>query len=71
MDSKQSVPNAKKWWQSKTIWFNAIASSLIIVEQNLPVLQTILPPNISVVLLVAVPVVNMVLRSVTTQGISK
>ena len=63
---------SKPWWKSKTIWFNAlatIASGVDVLAQNLPVLQGVLPPGTGSALAVAVPVVNVVLRSVTSQGI--
>lgn len=61
----------KKWYKSKTLWFNAVAGGLLILEQNLPAIQPFLPPHISAVLSIAIPVVNIVLRHYTTQGIEK
>ena len=58
--------DAKPWWQSKTLWFNAIASALIALEAGTGVLQLYLPVNFYVVMAVGLPVVNAVLRVVTT-----
>ncbi len=61
----------KKWYKSKTLWFNAVAGVALIVEQNLPVIQPFLPPHIGAALVVAVPIVNLALRLVTTKELHK
>ena len=60
---------SKKWYRSKTIWFNAAAASLLLVEQNLSVLQPLIPLNIYTVATVVIPIVNVWLRVITTKGI--
>ncbi|GBL46260.1 hypothetical protein SFMTTN_2073 [Sulfuriferula multivorans] len=65
------MPNKKPWWHSKTLWFNAAAAALVALEANTNLLQPYLPVNFYSALAVAMPIVNAVLRIVTTQGLSK
>ena len=60
---------SKKWYHSKTIWFNATAASLLLIEQNLPILQPLIPLNIYTVATVVIPLVNVWLRTITTRGV--
>lgn len=60
----------KPWWRSKTLWLNAIAAALVALEANSGLLQPLLPVNLYTVLAVALPVVNALLRVVTTQTLS-
>lgn len=59
----------KPWYKSKTIWFNAIAMSLIAMEAVFHVLQPLLGPVIYPVALVAITAINGFLRVITSQGI--
>ncbi len=61
---------SKKWYHSKTIWFNAKAASLLLVEKNLPILQPLIPLNIYTVATVVIPLVNVWLRTITTKGVN-
>lgn len=65
----QVVPCGKCWWKSKTLWVNAIAAGLVALEAVTGKLQPLLPVNLYTALAVGLPVVNAVLRIVTTQGI--
>lgn len=60
---------SKKWYHSKIIWFNATAASLLLVEQNLPILQPLIPLNIYTVATVVIPIVNVWLRVITAKGV--
>ncbi len=60
----------KPWWQSRTLWVNAIAAALMALEASLNLLQPHLPVSIWVVFAVALPVVNAVLRAITTQALT-
>ncbi len=62
---------SKPWWQSKTLQVNAAAAALVALEANTNLLQPYLPVNFYTALAVGLPVVNAVLRIVTTQGLSK
>lgn len=60
---------SKKWYQSKTMLFNLLVASMLLIEQNLNFLQPLLPINIYALLSFVVPLVNVWLRVITTQGI--
>lgn len=61
----------KPWWQSKTLWVNAITAALAALEISTGVLQSVLPVNIYAVIAVSLPVVNAILRVVTSQGLTR
>jgi tetraacyldisaccharide-1-P 4'-kinase len=61
----------KRWWQSRTLWFNAIVSGLVALEATFSALQTLLPTNIYAIAVTVLAVGNAILRIITTQGISK
>jgi len=60
----------KAWYQSKTLWVNAIVAALAALEAGTGVLQPFLPSNFYAIVAVGLPVVNAVLRIVTTQGLA-
>jgi hypothetical protein len=60
---------SKKWYKSKTLWFNGISSSLLMAESNLHFLQPMLPVNVYVCFAFILPIVNMWLRLISTQEI--
>lgn len=60
----------KAWYQSKTLWVNAIVAALAALEAGTGILQPVLPANFYAIIAVGLPVVNAVLRIVTTQGIA-
>lgn len=57
----------KKWYKSRTMVFNAIMAGLGALEVSNPGAI----PGLGQVLVVALPVVNAVLRAVTTQPVGK
>lgn len=59
----------KAWYQSKTLWVNIIVAALAALEAGTGVLQPFLPANFYAIVAVGLPVVNAVLRIVTTQGL--
>lgn len=59
----------KPWYRSKTVWVNLAFAALAIVEVNLRVLQPALG-NWYGVAVIALPLANLFLRFVTTQGVS-
>lgn len=61
----------KCWWHSKTLWINAAAAALVAFEAASGLLQPLLPVNLYTAIAVALPVVNAVLRVVTTQGLTR
>ncbi len=59
----------KVWWKSKTLWVNAVAAMLVALEAGTGVLQPMLPVNLYTVLAVGLPIVNALLRVITTAGV--
>lgn len=60
----------KLWWQSKTVWFNLIVAALLLAEQNVEALQGLVPDWLHKLAVFSLPIVNMVLRFITSQGVS-
>lgn len=61
----------KKWWKSKTLWFNAIMGALVALEASLGQLSTILPANWYIVISIVLPVGNAILRVASTTELTK
>lgn len=57
---------SKRWWRSRTVWFNVAVAVFASLELSLGVLQPVLSANWFVLISVAVPIINIMLRSVTT-----
>lgn len=55
----------KPWWKSKTMLFNMAAGALIALEMNMPMLQDFIEAETYAYALVAVNIVNVVLRAIT------
>lgn len=64
------VPSVKSLWLSKTFLFNTTMALLLLAESNVSGLQGLLPPSKYQILAFVLPMVNLVLRFYTTQGIS-
>ncbi|CAB4123345.1 hypothetical protein UFOVP40_23 [uncultured Caudovirales phage] len=62
--------DSKPWYLSKTLWFNIICAALAALESNTGILQPFLPVNFYSALAVGLPVVNGVLRVITTKGLT-
>lgn len=60
----------KKWYQSKTLWVNAIAAMLVALEGVFGVLQPYLPVDFYAALAVVLPIVNALLRVVTSKALA-
>jgi hypothetical protein len=60
----------KKPWLSKTILVNALVTGLLIAENKLGFLQGVLPASKYQIVAFTLPIVNMLLRVYTTQGVS-
>ena len=60
----------KPWYKSRTIIANALVAALLAFEAVTGLLQPFLPANIYVVIAVALPVINAVLRIITSQPVS-
>lgn len=59
----------KAWWKSKTLWVNAVAAMLVALEAGTGILQPLLPINLYTVLAVGLPIINALLRVITTSGV--
>lgn len=60
----------KKWYQSRTIVVNALVAALVALEAGTGLLQQFLPANFYAIVAVGLPVVNAILRVVTSQPIA-
>lgn len=69
MNGEVDIVPRKAWWQSMTLWVNAIAAGLIALESVTGLLQPHLPVNLYTAVAVALPVVNAMLRVITNQGL--
>jgi hypothetical protein len=60
---------SKPWYKSKTIIVNALAAGLVALEAVSGLLQPHLPINIYTAIAVGLPIINALLRVITTEGI--
>lgn len=60
----------KNWYQSKTMWFNIISAVLVVLEAQLGVLTPLLSPDVAPWVLLGIPIINVVLRVITTQPLA-
>lgn len=65
----QVEADRKCWSRSKTLWINAAAAGMVAFEAASGLLQPHLPVNLYTAVAVALPVINAVLRVLTTQGV--
>lgn len=61
----------KKWYQSKTIWFNLIMASLIGIEASFSYFQGILDHQVYAILATVLAVGNGILRVISTAKLIK
>lgn len=59
----------KPWYRSKTILVNMAAAGLVALEAVSGLLQPHLPVNFYTAIAVALPVVNAMLRVITSEGL--
>lgn len=59
----------KPWWKSKTLWVNITIAVLASLEATTGLLQPYLPEHWYVVVAVGLPIINVVLRVITTEGL--
>lgn len=62
--------NCKRWYRSKTLWFNAVVLALAAAETQLKVLEGVLPGGLYAWLAFVLPVGNAALRFITTTAIT-
>lgn len=63
------MAECKHWAKSRTLWINAIAAALVALEAGTGLLQPHLPVSLYSAIAVGLPVVNALLRVITTQGV--
>jgi len=61
----------KKWYQSKTVWFNVLVAMGAAVEVSLNIVQGYFDPKIYFGLVVLIAGVNVVLRCISATAITK
>lgn len=60
----------KPWYQSKTLWFNALVAGLLVLEANFAVLQPYLSGSVYAWFSCVLAVGNAMLRVVTTASLA-
>lgn len=60
----------KAWWRSRTLQANALVAALEALEAGTGLLQPVLPVNFYTAVAVGLPIINAVLRVVTTQALT-
>jgi len=61
----------KKWYKSKVLWFNVVVAIGAAVETSLTLVQGYFDPRVFLALIGLTAGVNVVLRFMTTTGVSK
>jgi hypothetical protein len=61
----------KRWYKSKTIWVNVGAAALMALEASTGLLKPYMAEEFWVAMAVALPMINAMLRVITTEGLSK
>ena len=61
----------KVWYKSKTLIVNAIAGALVALEAGTGLLKPYLGDDFYVIVAVGLPIINAVLRVITSEGISR
>jgi hypothetical protein len=65
------MSDSKKWWKSKTLWFNVLVAIGTAVEASLSVIQGHFDPRIYLGIVGLVAGVNVILRFISTQELIK
>ena len=63
--------HCKKWWKSKTLWFNVLVAVGTAIEASLSVVQGEFDPKVYLGIVGLVAGVNVVLRVISTQELTK
>jgi len=61
----------KKWYKSKTLWFNVAVAIGTAVEASLTLVEGYFDPRVFLALIGLTAGVNVILRFLTTTGVSK
>lgn len=60
----------KPWWKSRTLWLNLLVLVLAAVEAKMQLLQPVLKVDVYTWLSFCLPLLNLVLRTVTAQPLT-
>jgi hypothetical protein len=66
--------DTKAWYRSRTLWVNLfflLAAALVDTQPVLALLQGVLPAKVYMWIAFALPIVNGVLRTITSRGLVK
>lgn len=61
----------KKWYKSKTLWFNVAVGIGTAIEMSLHLIEGYFDPRVFLAIIGAIAGVNVVLRFVSTNGLEK
>lgn len=61
----------KPWYKSKTVWFNVLVAMGVAAEASLSLIQGYFDPRIYFALIIVIAGVNVVLRIISSAGITK
>lgn len=64
------MSESKPWWASRTLWVNGLVLMLAAAETQLNFLRDVLPGGLFAWVAFGLPVVNAILRFVTTAALS-
>lgn len=65
------MQSTKKWYQSKTLWFNVLVAIGAAIEASLSLIQGYFDPRVFLAVLGVTSGINVILRFVSTQGLGK
>jgi hypothetical protein len=61
----------KKWWKSKTLWLNAVVAMVAAMEAATGLLKPYVGEHGYVLLMIALPVANSMLRFISNDKLTK
>lgn len=61
----------KPWYKSKVVWFNAASAALVAIEASIHVMQDLLGPSVYLAMVGVIAAGNVILRTMTTQGLQR
>jgi hypothetical protein len=67
----QVTASSKKWYKSKVLWFNVLVAIGTAVEASLSLVQGYFDPRVFLAVIGITSGVNVVLRFMTTTGVTK
>lgn len=68
---KRVMNSTKPWWKSKTLWFNILVAVGAAAEASLGVIQGYFDPRIYFAIISIAAGINVMLRFISTQGLTK